>query len=74
MAETNKNNSYYREKHVLFEGDVIVFKRPKSAPDEERERTTQERWTMQLKVPGQKRITRSTKTGNLGDALSAEFC
>ena len=70
MAKADKEYTYYRDKHILFEGDVIVFKRPKSTPDEERERATHECWQMQLKIPGCKRITQSTKTGNLGDALS----
>ena len=69
MTETGKVYSYYREKHTLFEGDVVVYKRPKSTADKMRERATQERWQMQLKIPGQHRITKSTKTGNLGDAL-----
>ena len=55
MAKTGKEYSYYRDKHVLFEGDVIVFKRPKLTPDEERERATHERWQMQLKIPVCKR-------------------
>ncbi|NQV84547.1 MAG: hypothetical protein HQ494_12075 [Rhodospirillales bacterium] len=70
MAETDKNYSYYREKHTLFEGDVVVYRRPKLTAATERERATQERWQMQLKIPGQHRITKSTKTGNLGDAMS----
>lgn len=53
MDETSKNNSYYRDKHILFEGDEVVFRRLKSTPDEERERTTQGHWTMPLKVSSQ---------------------
>jgi len=40
MAKADKEYTYYWDKHILFEGDVIVFKRPKSTPDEERERAT----------------------------------